>query len=61
MKAVCVTGPTFSIDYGIQSGRGQESHFITIDKTGLLTIISSKARVDTNLICLKEFTPKLLD
>ena len=57
-SCLCNGSYSFNSDYGIQSGRGQQSHFITRDKTGLPTIISSKARVDTDLICLKEFTPK---
>ena len=52
---LCNGSYSFNRYYGIQSGRGQQSHFITRDKTGLLTIIS-KTRVDTNLICLKVYS-----
>lgn len=49
VKAVCVTGPTFSIDYGSRVKIMRVT--ITIDKTGLLTIISSKARqIQFNLL-----------
>lgn len=54
-------GPIISIKIiESQGGRGQQSHLITRDRTGLLTIISSNDRVDKNLICLIEFTPKTI-
>lgn len=58
-KATFGTGPIISIKIiGSQSGKGQQSHLITRGRSGSLTITGSNCRVDKNLICLTEFTPK---